>query len=602
MNIQNEAPIRALAIAPYESMAVSLVHAAEAYPDIHLEVHTGDLEQGIEIVNRLDPADFDVIISRGGTAEMIRSVTDLPVVEISVSIYDVLRAIKLSESYTDRFAIAGFPAVTKNAHILCSLLGLNVPIRTVSDAEGARLALDLLEEQGIHTVICDKVTHSLARERGLTALLITSGEDSLRQALQQAKAQGSSFRRTRNENLFLRNVLIQDSRQCIIYNEKKEMVFAFPDHPGDDLISFTRRRISGIQENSETLVYHQDGNLMHAITASVFHIQGQRYSLFRVRSSHIPLSRHAGIQSYDEAECEQRLLNSFFNISGSLAPLKQQLDSMIAAEKPVMILGEEGTGREQIARYLYLHSRFRQRPFIMIDGIQLGPKGWNYLMENLSSPLAAKDVTVFFQHLEEIPPQYQQELLSIIEDTGLSRRLWLIFSCSEREGHPLPEFIRRLSVRFGPMVLHLPPLRSRRDEIPALSGAYLNSLNEELGKQLAGFEPEAMDMLVRHDWPGNYSQFKNVLQELAVLSAGPYITTQDTAELLARERRIHRRSLASQDGFAFAGQTLDEIVRTVAQQALNANGGNQSLTARQLGISRTTLWRMLSPAETAKKE
>ena len=135
MNIQNEAPIRALAIAPYESMAISLVHAAESFSGIHLEVHTGDLEQGLEIVNRLDPANFDVIISRGGTAEMIRSVTDLPVVEISVSIYDVLRAIKLSESYTDRFAVVGFPAVTNNAHILCSLLGLNVPIRTVSDAE-----------------------------------------------------------------------------------------------------------------------------------------------------------------------------------------------------------------------------------------------------------------------------------------------------------------------------------------------------------------------------------------------------------------------------------------------------------------------------------
>ena len=99
MNIQNEAPIRALAIAPYESMAVSLVHAAESFPSIRLEVHTGDLEQGLEIVNRLDPANFDVIISRGGTAEMIRSVTDLPVVEISVSIYDVLRAIKLSDIF-----------------------------------------------------------------------------------------------------------------------------------------------------------------------------------------------------------------------------------------------------------------------------------------------------------------------------------------------------------------------------------------------------------------------------------------------------------------------------------------------------------------------
>lgn len=604
MTVHFETPIRALAIAPYESMTVSLVHAAEDFPNIRLDAHTGDLEEGVDIVKRLGTDSCDVIISRGGTANMIRAITDVPVVEIEVSVYDILRAIKLSENYTDQFAVVGFPTVTENAHTLCNLLRLEVPIETVHDAEGAAVALDKLKEKNIRTVICDKVTHSFARAKGFNALLITSGENSIQQALQEAEAQGGTFRRIRSENLFLRNILSQDSRRCIVYNEAKEVVFSFPDELNEELSSFIRRHIPGIKENNEKLMYHQAGNTLYTITASIFSVQGQRYTLFRVQSGHLPLhSRHPGIRSQDEAECQQLFMNSFFSISGSLAPLRQQLSSIAAAERTIMLVGEEGTGREQIARYLYLNSRFKVHPFVMIDGTQLGDRGWNYLLENHASPLSASNTTIFFHHMEQVPPQHQQALFSLIEETGLARRLWLIFSCQEQEGQPLSDFIRELSIKLSPLSLHLPTLRSRQDEIPALSGIYLSNLNEELGKQLSGFEPGAMDLLMRYDWPGNYSQFKHVLQELTVLSTGHYISTHDAADLLSRERRVYRRSQSAQESFVFAGQTLDEITRGIIRQALSANGGNQSLTAKQLGISRTTLWRTLNQdqEETRKK-
>lgn len=601
MNVYSEMPIRVLAIAPYESMAASLVHSSESFRNIRLEVHTGDLEEGVDIVRHLDLNNYDVIISRGGTADLIRSIVDLPVVEIAVSVYDVLRTIKLSENYTNRFAIIGFPAVTKNAHTLCDLMRLDAPIETVYDAEGAAAALEKLKGKEIKTVICDKVTHVLARARGFNALLITSGENSLQQALKEAEDQGSSFRRMRNENLFFRNILKQDSRQCIVYNEAKEVVFSFPDHPNDEIVSYTRRRIASIRENNENLIYHQLGNTLYAIKGSAFQVQEQRYFLFRMNPGTMPQhSKQPGIRSFDEAECENLISNSFFSISGSLAPMKQQLASIITSERTTMIVGEEGTGREQIARYLYLHSHFRSHPFVVIDGLQLGERGFSYLLEHQASPLSESGITIFFQHMEDVPAQYQHALISLIEETGLARRLWLIFSCKEQQEKPLDDFARQISMHLGPLTLHLPTLRSRQDEIPALSSIYLDNLNEELGKQLSGFEPGAMDLLVRYDWPDNYSQFKHVLQELTILSSGHYISTHDVADLLARERRMHRRSQNPSEGFTFAGQTMEEITRIIAQQAVNANGGNQSLTAKQLGISRTTLWRMLNQGEDTK--
>lgn len=596
-------PVRVLAIAPYESMTASLLRIVEVYPGILLEAYTGDLQEGVDIVTQKGADNYDAVLSRGGTADMIRRVTDLPVVEIPISVYDVLRVIKLAEGYADRSAIVGFPNITENAHTLCNLLRLNIPIKTVHDSNSVTQVLEELRSRGIHTVISDMITHRIARNSGFNALLITSGENSLQQALQEAETQGNSFRRMRNENLFLRHVLGQESQQCVVFNEEGELAFSYSENLPEELTAAMRHRISNIPKNREFLFYHQTHNALHAITGSAFYIHDQQYYLFRDQPNQIPLRAiHPGIRAYDAAECEHVFMNSIFSISGSMGEMEWRLSPVAASERAVIIVGEEGTGKEQIARALYLRSRFRNHPFIVVDGARLNDRGWNFLLEHHASPLSTSGTAIFFQHMEEAPPQRQRDLIALIEETGLLRRLWLLFSCDEKEERSLSEFSRSLSVRLEPLSMHLPPLRNRRGELSVLATLYLNRLNEELGKQISGFEPGAQEMLIRYDWPGNYSQFKHVLQELSILTTGPYISSDSVAELLAQERRVYRRNQSVADGFSFAGQTLEEINRIIAQQALNANGGNQSATAKQLGISRTTLWRMLSRNDMPKKE
>ena len=108
-----------------------------------------------------------------------------------------------------------------------------------------------------------------------------------------------------------------------------------------------------------------------------------------------------------------------------------------------------------------------------------------------------------------------------------------------------------------------------------------------------GFEPSALEMLTRYDWPGNYTQFKHVLQEAAVRTTGMYISGTDTADILAREKMFHHTQRDELSGLTFGDMTLEEINRKIIEHALAENGGNQSLTARRLGISRSTLWRYL---------
>ena len=177
---------RVLGIVPYEGMKTAMEREAEIYPDICLDVQTGDLEAGADIVRSLSPGAYDCIISRGGTAQLIRQATNIPVVEIQLSVYDVLRAIRLAQSYSDRCAVVGFPSITEPAHTLCDLLRYHMDILTVHSGQEAAQALERLEREGCRTVVGDMVTHTLARQRGLGAFLVTSGTEAIHAAFEQA--------------------------------------------------------------------------------------------------------------------------------------------------------------------------------------------------------------------------------------------------------------------------------------------------------------------------------------------------------------------------------------------------------------------------------
>ncbi len=586
--------IRLLAIAPYEAMASALIRSAEGFPDVKMDVFTGDLEEGVEILRTVDITLYDAVLSRGGTADLVQQSVEIPVIEIPVQVYDILRTINLAKSYTDRLAVIGFPGVTGNAHTLCNLLGLDIMIETVHNTEEIPPVLEQLRARQITTVVCDVVSHRIARASGFQALLITSGESSLHQAIETAERQGRIFRKIQSETRLLRAMLRQDLQQCVVLDGSRDVIYSFAPNLPEGMLAAMRRRISQIPETRDLLFYHQEGQELHVITASRFEFRDQKLFLFRDQPAQIPIrAALSGIRTYDAAECRQLFSGSFFTLSGPVGNLEKRLTALSAADHPVMILGEEGTGREQLARALYLQSEKKNHPFVVVDGEGITDRSWSFLTEHHSSPLATLHTTIFFYRLEKLSPERQQALLSIIEEGGLARRLWLIFACEAVDGRPVHAFSRELAGRLSPLTLSPPTLRSRRDEIPALASLYLSNLNVELGRQLFGFEPSALEMLTRYDWPGNYAQFKHVLQEAAFRTDGMYISGSSLAELLARERKFHQLPADELRNFSSENLTLDEITRKVVEHTLAENHGNQSLTARKLGISRSTLWRML---------
>ncbi len=592
-----QSKIRILGIAPYDGMRTAMERAAEAYPQIQLDAYTGDLEAGVAIVQQTPPNTYHCVISRGGTAALIRKVTDLPVVDINISVYDVLRTMKLAQNYTSLYAIVGFPSITEPAHTLCSLLGYDLDILTVHSADEVTNTLQRLQEGGYRMVVCDMVTHTVARQLGLDAFLITSGMESLHTAFDQALSISEWYSQQRREIMLLRRITQGQNGRAIMLNSDGTVFYASPNDPPKELLEQLRNHMAEIPTNGTLKFYYTEHDHLYSITAQVFVVDEARRYLFYCIPSRIPLHTNwAGLRSMNRGECEYLFTNSFYSLSGALGALGAEIESLSSVRQPIMISGEPGTGKEQIARHLYLHSSLVNKPLVVVNCALMNEKSWDFLLNHYSSPLNATDNTVYFQNLESIADARVPELLAAIKETGLARRVRLIFSCACREEGIVPDVLRKFTERLGCLSLSLPPLRSRQDEIPSLASLYLSSLNLELGKQISGLEPRAIEMLRQYSWPTNYTQFKNILRTLASTTSGAYVTAAQVAELLGRERTL-RRPAEPTHAEVRSDRTLDEIVTEVVQQAVAAHNGNRAAAARQLGISRTTLWRYLGRME-----
>lgn len=585
-----------LGIAPYEGMHTAMENAAQAYPNVQLDVYTGDLEEGQAIVQHLPLDNYDCILSRGGTATLIREVTDLPVVEIQISVYDVLRTMKLAENYTSLYAIVGFPSITEPAHTLCSLLNFNLDILTVHSVDEVRHTLERLKQGGYRMVVCDMVTHTIAREMGFDAFLITSGVESLHTAIDQAINVSVWFAHMRQENILLRSITQGENGRVIVLDPDGSLFYSNLSEPPAELCKTLRANLREVPSNGTLKFYYTERDQLYNITAQQLVMDQERRFLFYCVPSRIPLhSNRTGLRTLNRGECEYLFTNSFYSLSGAMGSLDTEIQSLACARQPILIAGEPGTGKEQIARYLYLHSSLSNHPMVVVNCATMNDKGWDFLLDHYNSPLNATGNTVYFQNFESIPSQHATELLACVEETGLARRVRLIFSCAVQEGAAIPAAARAFGERLGCLPLNLPSLRSRSDEIPSLASLYLSSLNLELGKQISGFEPKAIETLRQYPWPNNYTQFKNLLRSLATMTTGPYIRGSLVVELLAKERALRSRStqlvpLSDPDN----NRTLDEIISEAIQQAVTAHGGNRAAAARQLGISRTTMWRYLS--------
>ncbi|MFN8589367.1 MAG: sigma-54 dependent transcriptional regulator [Candidatus Eisenbacteria bacterium] len=272
----------------------------------------------------------------------------------------------------------------------------------------------------------------------------------------------------------------------------------------------------------------------------------------------------------------------------------------------VLVTGEHGTGKELVARLVHALSARANRPFVAVNagglsegvfeselfGHQKGAfTGAN--ADRAGRFELADGGTLFMDELANVPLPQQAKLLRVLqtgefERVGSSRtrrvdvRLVCATNADLRAEAAAGRFREDLLFRVNTVELHLPPLRERREDVPALAAFFLRRYAARYRKTLEGFAPEALQALLAHPWPGNVRELDHAVERAVLLARGRQVGTEDLGLRTAADGAPPLERL-----------TLDEAERLLIQRALERHGGNVSLAAKALGVSRSALYRRL---------
>ena len=303
----------------------------------------------------------------------------------------------------------------------------------------------------------------------------------------------------------------------------------------------------------------------------------------------------------------------FSKIIGRSPKIKEVFEtlSLVApTDATVLILGESGTGKELVANSIHQNSKRASQPFIKVSCAALPET----LLESelfghekgaFTGAIARREGrfqlahrgSLFLDEVGEMSPATQTKLLRVLQEKefeplGSPRTLKVdvrVIAATNKnldrevkEGRFREDFFYRLNV----VPISLPPLRERKEDIPALAAHFFAFYRDKNKKELRDLSGKALDLLTRYDWPGNIRELENCIERAVIMARGEVIAPADLPPGI--------QALSSGDkelaGLAFpSGISLQEVEKTLILKTLEDTGGNRTRTAEILGINRRTL-------------
>ncbi|MGJ7922792.1 PrpR N-terminal domain-containing protein [Neobacillus sp. LXY-4] len=587
-----------LGIAPYEELRYSMENVGSTFANILLNTYTGDLQEGKNLVLEVIHNDYDVVISRGGTADLIRKNVSIPVIDVSISVYDILGAIKLANNYTSKFAIVGYSSITETAHLICDILDYSVEIYTIDDSSDTLGLLKSLGEKGIELVLCDAITNKLALEISLNTILITSGSESIKRTFEQAIELSMHLQRLKIQNNLLKEAIGNFKTDCLILSSQFELIYSSLDTEINfSIYNYLLNKKDTVLFNESHTFYHSVNNTLYNLKINISNKKNDIFYIVTVQKSVTPIMNSKfGVTYEDKAEVEKKLNNHLYKNPIITDDINDKIKQINSNNSPIILLGERGTGKDIVSQSVFTSQNHNNNTMVAINCNLLNDTMWKHLLNTSNGPFLEAGNTIQFNYFDKISNENFEKLITIIESTNLHVNNRLIFICEKTSEGITSEFYKELMNRMNCISFLLPTLRERKNEISAILTMFLNKVNIENNTDIIGYEPNALATLSQYNWPGNFKQLKQILTELVYLSKSLYITSNNVNSILGKQKLDGNISY-SEDGMNISfnsSKTLHEFNLDMIKLVLDQHNGNQTLAAEQLGISRTTLWRYLN--------
>ena len=281
---------------------------------------------------------------------------------------------------------------------------------------------------------------------------------------------------------------------------------------------------------------------------------------------------------------------SFAGITGVSEKMQRIFNLILQVsqvKRPVLLVGEQGTGKEMVARAIHRYALGEEKPFVKV---LCGATLQGFPQREVSS---LEEGTIYFEDVHLLSLPFQAELLEFLEEHRFGGRGGnvRIVASSEvilEEKVAQGSFRNDLYYFLSVVKIEIPPLRERKEDIPFLVDQFLRDIAEETGRGAVRIDREALKILIEYDWPGNVVELKNTLEGMVILSSSDVLTPEDIPEHIRRGNILREGIVGIR-----LGTPLREVERVLIRETLRANRFNKTKTAQALGISLRTLYRKI---------
>ena len=606
-----------------------IVPSYAAQADVHI-VDRGFDDALAEIRRYQQTRGVDAVVAAGSNGAFLRRHLSLPVILVTLTGFDVLSALATARRSSRRIALithgTTYPELIEfNQHF-----GLELTHYAYETAADAQRRVSELASRGVGAIIGPGLVTDLAEQAGLAGVFVYS-RGSVEQALDSAIeiSRIGRIEAARRERL---DTILQQLEEGVAAVDMDERVQSFNPAMarllGVDAGDVEGRRLSQVASQLAL----QD-TLEHGVTE----LGGvQRIGNRTVVTNRIPI-REQGVQTgavvtVQDSATIQRVDRSLRSTNKPRQfAARYELEGMIGESRPlreartlaeqyagtdttVLILGESGTGKELLAQGIHNASARRGHAFVALNcgafpetlleselfGFEEGAFTGSRRGGKPGLFESAHTGTIFLDEIGEMPLTLQTRLLRVLQEHEVIRLgatqptpvdVRVIAATHRDLAAAVAEgaFRQDLYYRINILRLDVPPLRDRLDDLPALAGSIAARALERQGR--AGAMPALLEQVMpacrRYHWPGNIRELENLIERLAIFAPAFESGSMDQARLEGLVPELFSDS-------APPGAALDDMASI--HRVLEQCGGNRTAACRQLGISRSTLWRRLSGA------
>ena len=610
--------IEVLVIVPYEELLHEYEEAiAKAHdPRVHF---TTSFMYGTDARNLSRASDYDIIVVRGMTSRALsEKYPETTIVDIKMDAFDVSSALLEAKKK--------FPGIRKiglilpsssicSASILTELLGIEVVMREVRGEEHMESTLREMVKEGCEVFIGGLTLKRVSEKMGLEYVHIKTGPSAIDSSIKDAITAAHILDRERSRLGLMKSLvnntpdsllIIDDKGKITAANHAASSFFRRPDLVGMDAKELFPLEIYSVCDDVEVVQTIGDQTVL--ITEHPVHIEGEK------RATYVSLRLVEDIRRTEKkirSKLQEKGLTakySFSDIVTEQVEMKQLVAKALRyahVEGNVLLTGETGTGKELFVQSMHNASPRRDKPFVAVNcaalseqlleselfgytegsftGAQKGGKTGLFEL--------AQGGTIFLDEIGEMPIRFQAKLLRVIQEREI-RKIGgdefipvdvRIMSATNQNIPDLIEkglFRRDLYDRINLLTLHIPPLRERLDDIPAIFKRFVERKSKALNIVPPMVEKDALECLKGYSWPGNIRELRNVAERAVIFSSSNCITRDTLKEI---DVSVGEKKASEEKKIPL---TSEELYRRYVESGLTLND-----FALSIGISRTTLWR-----------